>query len=135
MNLVIGVDLDHTIVCYDGIFEFILKKFDKKISVKGLDKKKFNQKILRFGGLKKWHEIQALIYGKYIKVAKIYPGFFEFLILSKIRKNRLFIISHKTKYALYDKRIGGSHLSVPGPDGDLGFGGHCFPKDLSAIIN
>ena len=24
--------------------------------------------------------------------------------------------------------------AVPGPDGDYGFGGHCFPKDLSAII-
>jgi UDP-glucose 6-dehydrogenase len=23
---------------------------------------------------------------------------------------------------------------VPGPDGDRGFGGHCFPKDLSAMI-
>ena len=34
-----------------------------------------------------------------------------------------------------DKRIGNSHLNVPGPDGDFGFGGHCFPKDLSAIIN
>jgi UDPglucose 6-dehydrogenase len=39
-----------------------------------------------------------------------------------------------TEYALHDKRIGRSHLSVPGPDGDLGFGGHCFPKDLNAII-
>ena len=37
--------------------------------------------------------------------------------------------------ALLDKRIGKSHFSVPGPDGDLGFGGHCFPKDLSAIIS
>ena len=25
-------------------------------------------------------------------------------------------------------------LNVPGPDGDFGFGGHCFPKDLSAFI-
>ena len=25
-------------------------------------------------------------------------------------------------------------MSVPGPDGDFGFGGHCFPKDLSAMI-
>ena len=39
------------------------------------------------------------------------------------------------EYALYDQRIGKSHLSVPGPDGDLGFGGHCFPKDLSAMIS
>ena len=27
-----------------------------------------------------------------------------------------------------------SHWSVPGPDGDLGYGGHCFPKDLAAFI-
>ena len=39
------------------------------------------------------------------------------------------------EYSVYDKRIGSSHLSVPGPDGDLGFGGHCFPKDLSALIH
>ena len=39
------------------------------------------------------------------------------------------------EYALYDERIGKSHLSVPGPDGSAGFGGHCFPKDLSAIIH
>ena len=30
--------------------------------------------------------------------------------------------------------MGNSHWQVPGHDGDLGFGGHCFPKDLSAII-
>ena len=39
-----------------------------------------------------------------------------------------------TEYALYDSRIGRSHLKVPGPDGDFGYGGHCFPKDLDAMI-
>ncbi len=39
------------------------------------------------------------------------------------------------EYALYDERIGRTHLAVPGPDGDKGFGGHCFPKDLSGIIH
>ena len=36
--------------------------------------------------------------------------------------------------ALKDLRIGKSHMMVPGPDGDRGFGGHCFPKDLAAMI-
>ena len=37
------------------------------------------------------------------------------------------------KYALLDKRLGTSHWSVPGPDGKLGFGGSCFPKDINAL--
>lgn len=38
------------------------------------------------------------------------------------------------EYSTYDERLGDSHWNVPGHDGDFGFGGHCFPKDLSAII-
>ena len=37
--------------------------------------------------------------------------------------------------ALFDKRIGRSHLMVPGPDGSSGFGGTCFPKDINAMIS
>ena len=33
-----------------------------------------------------------------------------------------------------DSRIGDSHIDVPGPDGQPGFGGKCFPKDLNALI-
>lgn len=35
--------------------------------------------------------------------------------------------------ACLDPRIGASHTRVPGPDGDFGFGGHCFPKDLNSL--
>ena len=38
------------------------------------------------------------------------------------------------EYSLLDERIGNSHLAVPGPDGDLGYGGHCFPKDVAAMV-
>ena len=33
-----------------------------------------------------------------------------------------------------DGRVGDSHLHVPGPDGRKGYGGTCFPKDVSAFI-
>jgi UDPglucose 6-dehydrogenase len=33
-----------------------------------------------------------------------------------------------------DSRIGSSHTKTPGPDGDRGFGGTCFPKDINALI-
>ena len=36
---------------------------------------------------------------------------------------------------LRDGRVGNSHSQVPGPDGKLGFGGSCFPKDIQALIN
>ena len=36
-------------------------------------------------------------------------------------------------YIVYDKRIGDSHNKVPGPDGKLGFGLSCFPKDLNGL--
>lgn len=45
------------------------------------------------------------------------------------------------EYAKFDRRIGDSHWSVPGPvpthDGRYvrGFGGHCFPKDINALMS
>ncbi len=40
-----------------------------------------------------------------------------------------------SKISMIDNRLGKSHFSVPGPDGKLGFGGSCFPKDINGIIN
>ena len=45
------------------------------------------------------------------------------------------------EYAKFDKRLGDTHWSVPGPvpthDGRYvrGFGGHCFPKDINALMS
>lgn len=35
--------------------------------------------------------------------------------------------------AKLDTRLGNSHWMVPGPDGDRGYGGHCFPKDIAGM--
>ena len=34
-----------------------------------------------------------------------------------------------------DTRIGNSHYDAPGPDGEYGFGGTCFPKDINSLIH
>lgn len=45
------------------------------------------------------------------------------------------------EYAKFDRRIGDTHWSVPGPvpthDGRYvrGFGGHCLPKDINALMS
>ena len=45
------------------------------------------------------------------------------------------------EYAKFDKRLGETHWAVPGPvptqDGRYvkGFGGHCFPKDINALMS
>ena len=37
-------------------------------------------------------------------------------------------------YVSRDRRIGNSHMEVPGPDGRFGYGGACFPKDTNALL-
>jgi UDPglucose 6-dehydrogenase len=46
-------------------------------------------------------------------------------------------IDYKTMISIAsaDNRLGQSHWSVPGHDGKFGYGGSCFPKDVSALYN
>lgn len=77
------------------------------------------------------------------KTAEMVKYFTNCFLATKVTfANQMYEICNRTdidydkvcEYALYDMRIGKSHLAVPGPDGDRGFGGHCFPKDLAAMI-
>ena len=78
-----------------------------------------------------------------LKTAEMVKYFTNNLLSTKVSfANEIFEICLKlgidydklTELVLYDNRIGKSHLMVPGPDGDFGYGGHCFPKDLNAMI-
>jgi UDPglucose 6-dehydrogenase len=54
--------------------------------------------------------------------------FYEYAVRSGIDWNTIKELADK------DDRIGKTHMNVPGPDGQFGYGGACFPKDVSAII-
>lgn len=53
-----------------------------------------------------------------------------YLLCSKMNLNWKNILNG----VMSDGRIGISHYQVPGHDGDFGFGGTCFPKDINALI-
>lgn len=65
-----------------------------------------------------------------------------FLSLKVIFANQIFDICSAVgidydeviKISKFDNRLGDTHWKVPGPDGDRGYGGHCFPKDMSAFL-
>ncbi len=53
-------------------------------------------------------------------------------LFSKVSKNESW--ESFINFISKDKRIGSSHMMVPGHDNRLGFGGACLPKDSTAII-
>ena len=66
----------------------------------------------------------------------------SFLALKTSYFNQLYDVCQKTgmdfdvvrQLLTHDARIGSDHTMVPGPDGQRGWGGHCFPKDTTAFV-
>ena len=97
--MIVGIDLDNTIINYTNSFKYCLQK-TKKIPV--IDKKNIMNdfknnnhypiKILLKNKLfdkkkyKIWESIQGKVYGEYINHAEIYKNFYDFLVLCKYFK-------------------------------------------------
>ena len=113
-----------------------------------------NQTRIILGGTRKGTNILRQVYSKVFphativktgsKTAEMVKYFINSFLGTKVSfANEMKIICDKigidydkvVEYATYDERLGKSHWAVPGPDGDYGFGGHCLPKDVSAIVS
>ena len=113
-----------------------------------------NQNRIILGGSRKGTNKLRQIYSKVFpqativktgsKTAEMVKYFTNTFLATKVSfANEMFSVCEQigidydkvVEYATYDERLGKSHWAVPGPDEDFGFGGHCLPKDLSAIIN
>lgn len=112
--------------------------------------------LIVFGGKKEHCDHIAKIYTKYskcisndfVKTEAVSAAFIKytinsFLATKVIYFNELYnvFIKYRTsnewesfiKALSKDKRIGSSHMQVPGHDGRYGFGGACLPKDSNAF--
>lgn len=104
MTLCIGIDFDNTIACYDQVFATVAAKEGLTEDIDQLAKAGVKTKILSDpGGEITWQKLQGQIYGKYMHMAFPFPGFAEFLYLSKLKGHTVFIVSHKSEYGHFDE--------------------------------
>lgn len=99
---VVGVDLDNTIICYDGLFHRLALE-------RGLVPPDFqpSKKLIRDrvrelpDGDIEWQKLQAEAYGPRIGEASVFQGVRDFFVTASARGVRALIISHKTRSASY----------------------------------
>ena len=109
--MIVGIDLDNTIINYNLAFEKALKVFKLKnqkfsFSSNPVENKEYlRRSIIKKRGIKLWQKIQGQVYGNLLlKNALIFPGVKRFIWRCKQRNNKVYIISHKTKYGAFDKK-------------------------------
>jgi len=96
--MIIGVDFDNTIACYDKLFHKVALERNLIPAEVGVNKSNVRDYLRKIGHEDAWTELQGLIYGVYIKEASSFPGVKKFFEYCKLQNIRTYIISHKTRY-------------------------------------
>jgi hypothetical protein len=94
--ITIGVDLDNTLVCYDGLFH--AEALSRGLIPANLrrDKSSVRDHLRAQGREDAWTELQGHVYGPAMSQARPFPGAKEFVARAKERGWRVAIISHRT---------------------------------------
>ena len=96
--MLVGLDFDNTIVCYDRLFHKLavergLIPTDLPVTKQSV------RDALRSGGRETdWTELQGIAYGARITDAELFPGVKHFLARCRAAGVQVAIISHKTQY-------------------------------------
>ena len=97
-KMIIGIDLDNTIICYDDLFHQLAVE-RKLVSRDFAPRKDKIRNFLRSQNMEPvWTEMQGYVYGQRILEAKPFEGVFEFFSECGRRDVEVHIISHKTQY-------------------------------------
>lgn len=100
--MLLGIDFDNTIICYDQVFYEVARKRGLIPEEVPAYKDQVRGYLRRQGREKEWTELQGLVYGPLIQNARPFAGVREFLNRCKQQDIAVRIISHKTEYARYD---------------------------------
>jgi hypothetical protein len=101
--VLIGIDLDNTIACYDEGFLALAREMGL-VSSKFQGGKKAVRDAVRSGtgGDVAWQQLQARLYGREIQRAKLAAGMDVLLERARQRNIAVAVISHKTQFSPYD---------------------------------
>lgn len=94
--MIIGVDFDNTIVCYDGIFHRAARAQGLISAEFPAEKQQIRDHLRQRGEEDRWTALQGLVYGREIRHAAPFPGVREFFAACRRLGIELAIISHKT---------------------------------------
>lgn len=104
MDYIIGVDFDNTLVYYEDVMYSVALQYGLIRSGMRKSKKDIREKIRQLpNGEMEWQRLQAIVYGPRMGEAKLIDGVRMFFELCKQHRVVVYIISHKTEYASFDR--------------------------------
>src|SRR5262249_17917655 len=96
--MILGIDFDNTIVCYDQVFHRVAREQNLIPVTVPASKGAVRDYLRRIGREEAWTEMQGLVYGPRLRDAEPFPGVLEFLGATVRAGVGLRIISHKTRH-------------------------------------
>jgi len=106
-RLHIGIDLDNTIIDYDGVFGPVAEDLGllrHGASPGGKEEVK-SQLISLDPSEKLWMRLQGQVYGRYISQARLYDGVADYLTVAHAEGARVSIVSHRTRHGHFDPAL------------------------------
>ncbi len=95
--MILGIDFDNTIACYDGLFHALASERGLIPDELPTDKTAVRDYLRRAGKEDDWTELQGLGYGPEITRASPFPGVVETLRYATEAGTEIHIVSHKTR--------------------------------------
>jgi hypothetical protein len=108
----IGIDLDNTIICYEGLFYQLAIENKWIPETCSPDKTSIRNHLKTEGRNDLWTQLQSLVYGTHLSEAKPYSGANDFIEKFLKKGNSIEIYSHKTEYPLAGERLNLHHAAM-----------------------
>lgn len=94
----IGIDLDNTIVSYDGVFHRVADQLGVLQGDCGTDKQSVRDHLRSLGRNDDWTELQGIVYGSAMSEASPFPAVTTFFSQAVQQGWDVYIISHRTRH-------------------------------------